>query len=62
MSIQPDGENIRRAVKWIGTQRKDDPGIPLAKLIDQASLSFNLTPAEADGLTHMLSIATDEEE
>lgn len=46
-TIQPQGENLRKAVKWISSERQDDPKTPLAKLIDQACLTYNLTPAES---------------
>lgn len=47
MSIQPDGENIRRAVKWLSAERQANPNVSVLKLIDEACLTFNLTPAEA---------------
>ncbi|WP_054029397.1 hypothetical protein [Desulfatitalea tepidiphila] len=47
MTIQPEGENIRKAVKWLGAERQANPSVPLHKLIDQACLQFNLSPNEA---------------
>ncbi|MEZ4524973.1 MAG: hypothetical protein R2941_03525 [Desulfobacterales bacterium] len=49
-TIQPQGEDIRRAVKWISEERKDHPEKDLQKLIDQACTQFDLSPAEADYL------------
>lgn len=46
-TIQPQGENLRKAVKWISSERQDNPKTPLGKLIDQACLTYNLTPAES---------------
>lgn len=46
-TIQPQGENLRNAVKWIGSERRGNPTASLPKLIDQACLTYNLTPAEA---------------
>ncbi len=54
MSIQPQGENLRRAVKWISDQRRDDPEVSVNALIDRACLTFNLTPAEAAALEELL--------
>ncbi len=48
--ILPQGENIRRAVKWISEERQSDPARPIAKLIDEASVRFNLSPADGEFL------------
>jgi len=47
MSIQPEGENIRKAVKWLSAERQANPKVSALKLVDEACLTFNLTPAEA---------------
>ena len=62
MSIQPEGENFRDAVRWISCERQDHPDMPLIKLIDKASIKFNLSPIEADSLSHILSNPTECEE
>ena len=46
MSIIPQGEDVRRAVKWISEIRKDDP----EKLVEEACLKFNLSPMDAEYL------------
>jgi hypothetical protein len=53
-TIQLHGENLRQAVKWIGTERKHNPKASLTKLIDQACLTYNLTPAETTYLDRFL--------
>jgi hypothetical protein len=50
MSIQPEGEDLRKAVKWISDMRQDDPEAKLGKLIEQACLKFDLSPMDADYL------------
>ena len=55
MSIVPEGENIRRAVKWICAEREDHPETPLTRLIEKASIQFNLTPLEEDSLDRILT-------
>ena len=50
MSIQPEGENIRKAVKWISDEKKYNPGQPLKQLVEAASLKFNLSPLEENYL------------
>jgi len=54
MSIQPQGENLRNAVKWISAERQDKPNAAVTALIDRACLTFNLTPAEAAALEALL--------
>jgi len=53
MSIMPEGEEIRKAVKWISEQRQDDPRQNLPKLIEVACLKFDLSPIEADFLERL---------
>jgi hypothetical protein len=55
-TIQPEGENLRKAVKWIAAERKYDPGKKPAKLIEQACLKFNLSPREAEYLAKSQSL------
>ena len=40
----PKGEALTRALKWLGEERLHRPDVPVAKLIDEASLKFDLTP------------------
>ncbi len=54
MSIQPKGENVRRAVKWISSERVDRPQTALHKLIEEAAVQFNLTPMETNSLERTL--------
>ena len=46
MGIQPQGDNIRNAVKWISEQRKDNPEASLQSLIEKAGVMFNLSPKD----------------
>lgn len=48
MNIQPDSEEIRKAVKWIGEERKYNPDEPLQKIIETAIFKFDLSPTEAE--------------
>ena len=41
-SILPEKENLRRAVRWISEQ-----GTFSVKVVDEASLRFDLSPADA---------------
>ena len=49
-TIQPQGESIRQAVKWISAELLEDPGKRVQKLIQEAALRFNLSPLEEEYL------------
>ena len=53
-TIQPQGEDMRKAVKWISEQRQDNPGVKLVKLIEEACLKFDLSPTEEEYLFKLL--------
>jgi hypothetical protein len=53
-TIQPEGELIRKAVKWISGERQSDPSANLQKLIEDAALKFNLSPVEVEYLFNFL--------
>ena len=48
--IQPKGEKVRQAVKWISENLKEDEKGPIYRLIQDASLRFTLSPKEEDFL------------
>ena len=50
MSIQPEGENLRKAVKWISEEEKAGSPKSRQQLMEAACLKFNLTPMEAEYL------------
>ena len=54
MTIQPEGENIRKAVKWISEERKYNPDAKPVKLVEEACLKFDLSPKDADFLTRFV--------
>jgi hypothetical protein len=49
-TIQPKGEKLRRAVKWISENRKEVECKPIPSLIQQASARFNLSPQDEEFL------------
>ena len=50
-TIQPEGEQLRKAVKWIAEEQKAGSTKTRRQLMDEASLMFNLTPMEAEYLS-----------
>jgi hypothetical protein len=53
-TVQPDSENIRRAVKWINEERKYDSNRPLGRLIEEACNKFDLSPVETEFLERVV--------
>ncbi len=49
-TIQPKGEKIRQAVKWISGELQEDEKKSIQKLVQEAALRFNLSPAEEEYL------------
>lgn len=47
---QPEGESLRRAVRWVSGERESQPGRPVSGLVDQAALRFDLAPNEVEYL------------
>ena len=45
-TIQPKGEKMRRAVRWISENLQEDEKRPIYRLIQDASLRFTLSPKE----------------
>jgi len=46
MSVLPQGEELRKAVKWISDKKQYESETDLNKLIQQAGIKFNLSPKE----------------
>ena len=53
-TIQPEGESLRKAVRWISEEEKAGSTKSRQQLIDAACLKFNLTPMEAEYLARSL--------
>lgn len=49
-TIQPKGEKVRQAVKWISSERLEDENRSIPKLIQEAALRFNLSPKDEEFL------------
>ena len=49
-TIMPEGEDLRKAVRWISEEREADPDKKLGKLLDEAAVRFNLSPGDAEYL------------
>ena len=47
----PEGEAIRRAIKWISGELQEDPNKSIQMLVNDAVSRFDLSPKEAEFLT-----------
>ncbi len=54
MTVMPQGEDLRKAVKWISEERKYEPGQKPSELIEKACLKFDLSPMDAEYLSTFL--------
>ncbi len=50
-TIQPQGEDIRKAVKWISEERQAGTAMSNSKLVEEAAVKFNLSPKDVEFLT-----------
>jgi hypothetical protein len=48
--MMPKGEALRKAVKWISERREAQGGVPLYRILEEASLKFNLSPSDQEFL------------
>ena len=49
-TIQPKGERLRQAVRWISEEQQECKEKGVQKLIPEAALRFNLSPKEEEYL------------
>ncbi len=49
-SIVPEGESLRRALRWLSDRRQIDPPLPVAALVEEAAVRFDLTPLQEEFL------------
>jgi hypothetical protein len=48
--LEPQGEALRSALRWLDGRVQDDPRLDRAKLVGEASARFDLTPLEEEFL------------
>jgi hypothetical protein len=49
-TVMPEGDALRKAVKWISAELTEDPGKPLQNLVTEAVMRFDLSPKDAEFL------------
>ncbi len=52
MSVMPEGENVRKAIKWISDKRQYEPVEcgPVHSMIEEAAKRFDLSPKDEEFL------------
>jgi hypothetical protein len=48
--LLPEGEDLRRAVKWISASILEHPDQPVQPLVQQAIFKFDISPKDAEFL------------
>ncbi|UCB50856.1 MAG: hypothetical protein JSW56_08380 [Deltaproteobacteria bacterium] len=49
-TIQPKGEQLRQAIRWISAERQENENSSIPGLIAAAALRFNLSPKDEEFL------------
>jgi len=49
-TVMPEGEALRKAVKWISAELDDNPGKSVQKLVNEAVTRFDLSPKDTEFL------------
>jgi uncharacterized membrane protein len=55
MSIQPEGDDLRKAVQWIAEQAQADPALGRKALAARAAIKFNLSPKDSEFLNRFIA-------
>jgi hypothetical protein len=53
--LLPEGEDLRRAVKWITDNLREKSGRPVREFIQEAIFKFDLSPKDAEFLIGLFS-------
>ncbi len=59
MTIMPEGDDLRKAVKWLSDEKQLSPEKKMSDLIDEACLKFDLSPLDAEFLSRAVRQQTD---
>lgn len=54
-TIMPEREAVRKAVQWVSRMREEQGKTPLATLIEQACVRFNLSPKDCEFMNRFFS-------
>lgn len=57
--MQPEGESLRKAVKWVSDESLKNPDLPVVTLVDQACIRFDLGPDDSEFLMRFVKESRD---
>ncbi|MDD5711962.1 MAG: hypothetical protein PHY31_04290 [Smithellaceae bacterium] len=49
-TVMPEGEDLKKAIKWISATMEEKPDRSLAKLVEEAVFKFDLSPVDSEFL------------
>jgi hypothetical protein len=49
-NTMPEGEEIRKAIKWVSANLEEHPDQPIGKLVEKAVFMFDLSPKDSEFL------------
>ncbi len=49
-NMMPEGDAIRKAIKWIAAELTEKPDQPVQKLVTEAVIRFDLSPKDSEFL------------
>jgi len=52
-TVMPEGEAIRKAVKWIASEMEEHPDKSRGELVNEAVARFDLSPKDTDFLMQL---------
>jgi len=58
--LEPKGESLRRAVRWISDQRLANPHADIKAIVNEAGLRYNLDPPDQEWLWHAFVVSHSE--
>jgi hypothetical protein len=59
VTIMPQSELLRRAVRYVNDEKTADPKKKLAAIIDDAAMRFNLSPLDGEALYRLFTSSGD---
>ena len=59
-TLQPQGDKLKKAVRWISEKRKQMPDINLVKLVDDVGFQFDLSPKDSQFLLRFVKNNNDQ--
>jgi hypothetical protein len=59
-ALMPDGEDLRKAVKWVSGEFQKNPDLPLQPLVQKAIFIYDLSPKDGEFLIGFFRKHSDE--